>query len=189
MTRRRGSRLGCWTQHGRHVGVLDGVRFLCGFLFDDDNEAHERLVIGFFSFSGCYFIGLLSIGLLSDLFDWGCKLCLQFECGRICCGVYTHRSIHVYERLQRCVGQDQQAFLIQEMPQLPACQTSNLRQVIAGHGVETHYKLSRTFPKLLALLSGYPSKWHDVLEEREGTPGRLSDPLLNVDILAFPESF
>ena len=75
------------------------------------------------------------------------------------------------------------------MPQLLACQTSNLRQVIAGHGVETHYKLSRTFPKLLALLSGYPSKSHDVLEEREGTPGRLSDPLLNVDILAFPESF
>ena len=61
MTRRRGSRLGCWMQHGRHVGVLDGVRFLCGFFFDDDNEAHERLVIGFFSFSGCYFIGLFSI--------------------------------------------------------------------------------------------------------------------------------
>ena len=41
-----GSRLGCWTQQGRHVGVLDGVRFLCVFLFDDDDEAHERLVTG-----------------------------------------------------------------------------------------------------------------------------------------------
>ena len=43
MTRRRGSRLGCWTQHGRHVKVFDVVRSLC-FFFDDD-EAHERLSI------------------------------------------------------------------------------------------------------------------------------------------------
>lgn len=108
---------------------------------------------------------------------------------RICCGIYTHRSIHVYERLQWCVGQDLQAFLSQEMPQLPACHTGNLRQVITGHGVENHHKSSRTFPKLLALLSRYPSKSHDLTNEREGTPGRFSDSFLKVDILAFPESF
>jgi hypothetical protein len=53
MTRRRGSRLGCWTQHGRHVEMLDVVRFLCGFLFGGDDEAHERLV------TGSWFFGVL----------------------------------------------------------------------------------------------------------------------------------
>ena len=47
MSWRRGSRLGCWTQH---IEVLD-VRFLCVFLFDDDDEAHERLVLGRYRFS------------------------------------------------------------------------------------------------------------------------------------------
>ena len=82
--------------------MLDGVRFLCGFLFDGDNQAHERLVIGFLSFSGCYFIGLLSIGLLSDLFE-GCKLCLQFECGRIASAAEYIR-IGAYMFMKGCSG-------------------------------------------------------------------------------------